>query len=358
MGVVILLWTMTALAVIVGRARRGSWKTVRRYQAGQRALARLGPEHPAAAGDDGPAGAAGGPRPSAGSPRRGGAPGSGPEQVGDAEDELSPHVRLLDGDHLPPPRPAVGGQPSPRTRRPGWARAAADFDRRPSVSIDTRTWSATPGPEDEVAPSAPRAAAPAGTDARAMASLIRVAQPYGARPRWTSRAQVAPRPAKVLVGAAAAVLALLATGVAATMHSGPSEASVGVRRAAATGPATSAALASPRRVTSVAAPPAAPPPSIQVSGDAHQATVTAAGGSAVQVTAGAPCWIQVRAGATGPVLAQSTLAAGQAATFPWQNGLWMRLGDPSVVTVSVDGRPVVLPVQAGQPIDLSFASAA
>ncbi len=62
-------------------------------------------------------------------------------------------------------------------------------------------------------------------------------------------------------------------------------------------------------------------------------TVTAATGA---------CWIEARRGsATGPLLAERTLAQGEAIRLQGQH-LWLRLGDPTNVQLRLNGRPLAL----------------
>jgi uncharacterized protein DUF4115 len=357
MSLVILLWALTAAAVLIGRVRRGSWKTVRRYQRGQRAIARLGPE------------------PSDG-PRH--AERCGPDAGCQDGDDVVPHVRLIEEDRLPRPRAAFGGEPYSRIARPGWARMAADLDQRPSVAIDSRAWARptaagaepaaadrppTPGRRPhEPAPVRPRPPlGPSEPDPSTMAALIRVAAP---RPRKARRwmASTGPqssRPATLLIGAGVTVVAILATGAAAAMLSRPGlarpglregEASVNAQRAASTHPASSG----PRAPTPTAS--AAPAPAARVvSTGAQGVTIAVISGSTVDLSASAPCWILARAAATGAVLTEATLAAGQTASIPFQDGLWIRLGNPAGVTVLIGGQPLALPGQPGQPMNLLFS---
>ncbi|MBV8161933.1 MAG: DUF4115 domain-containing protein [Acidimicrobiia bacterium] len=66
----------------------------------------------------------------------------------------------------------------------------------------------------------------------------------------------------------------------------------------------------------------------------------------------APCWVQVRAGASGPVLFQGTLQPGENRPFDTTNALWVRLGNLGHATVLIDGTPLVLPNKPSYPYDL------
>ena len=66
----------------------------------------------------------------------------------------------------------------------------------------------------------------------------------------------------------------------------------------------------------------------------------------------APCWVQVRAGAGGPVLFEGTLQPGEARPFDATRTLWVRLGNLGHATVLVEGAPLVLPNKPSFPYNL------
>jgi hypothetical protein len=68
----------------------------------------------------------------------------------------------------------------------------------------------------------------------------------------------------------------------------------------------------------------------------------------VRATRG-PCWILVRKGSdAGPVVTQRTLAIGQLLRFSLRHPLWLRLGAPSNLDVTVGGRAVAnVPLHTG-----------
>jgi hypothetical protein len=74
----------------------------------------------------------------------------------------------------------------------------------------------------------------------------------------------------------------------------------------------------------------------------------------IVLRASGPCWVQIRQnGPGGPVTYQGDLLAGmtRAATGP----SWLRLGDPSQVTVTVNGVAISPPsLVAGEPYNLQF----
>ena len=69
-----------------------------------------------------------------------------------------------------------------------------------------------------------------------------------------------------------------------------------------------------------------------------------------------PCWVQVRRGdATGPVLAERTLAAGDVLRFELAR-VWIRVGAPWNVSVRRGGK-LVAGLQGALPVDLYWTSA-
>jgi len=79
--------------------------------------------------------------------------------------------------------------------------------------------------------------------------------------------------------------------------------------------------------------------------------------SVTVAVSGGPCWLEERSSASGPVLWQGTLTAGQVRQFSASGGLWLRLGDAVNATVRVDGDPVRFDAGGpGQPYNLSFST--
>jgi hypothetical protein len=106
-----------------------------------------------------------------------------------------------------------------------------------------------------------------------------------------------------------------------------------------------------------------PPPTTQavvtaVSSDNLGAQYKApAGNFTVVVTASAPCWTEVAATSGGTILSEQTLTQGQVKTIPANSSLWVRLGDPSNVKVTMNGMVVQLPPSVdGSPYNLTFSS--
>jgi hypothetical protein len=79
---------------------------------------------------------------------------------------------------------------------------------------------------------------------------------------------------------------------------------------------------------------------------------TMAAGAPIQVVAVNPCWIEVRDTAGAPVTRVTTLQAGQ--TLSLTSPVWMRLGNPANVHVTVETTALQLPTGPG---DLIITSA-
>lgn len=89
-----------------------------------------------------------------------------------------------------------------------------------------------------------------------------------------------------------------------------------------------------------------PPPA--VTSDGHSSThanyTVAATSVNVSLVVTHRCWVEVRNGSeNGPVTYERTLDPGVSQNFQANGGLWIRLGDPVGVTMSIDGAPVPLP---------------
>ncbi|MGH9073648.1 MAG: RodZ domain-containing protein, partial [Acidimicrobiales bacterium] len=74
----------------------------------------------------------------------------------------------------------------------------------------------------------------------------------------------------------------------------------------------------------------------------------------VVLKASGPCWVEEKAGASGQPLWTGTLTAGASRAFPATDSLWLRLGDPANVHVSLGGVPVRFPASGAHPLNLSF----
>ena len=74
-------------------------------------------------------------------------------------------------------------------------------------------------------------------------------------------------------------------------------------------------------------------------------TYTMAAGTPIKVVASNPCWVEVRAAASGPITHVATLQAGHGLSLP--SPLWMRLGNPANVQVTAGTTALQLPVGPG-----------
>ncbi len=64
------------------------------------------------------------------------------------------------------------------------------------------------------------------------------------------------------------------------------------------------------------------------------------------VATGGACWVQVRTtGLTGPVVYESTMAQGQAYTLKTRQPVYVRLGVPAYVAITVGGRSAYTPAE-------------
>jgi hypothetical protein len=93
---------------------------------------------------------------------------------------------------------------------------------------------------------------------------------------------------------------------------------------------------------------------VATSATADYATYTA-NAPALQLlvlTSGA-CWLELREGsASGPVIYEGTLVPGASHAFRAVGSIWLRLGDPARVRLSINGTPVALPA-AANPFDVT-----
>src|SRR5205807_2422811 len=135
--------------------------------------------------------------------------------------------------------------------------------------------------------------------------------------------------------AIAALLIVLAVGIWDLQRSRP------VKKPQA--PAQVAGASQTRDTTQNRAPASTPPPAstsstTPVSDNGSLATYTTGRDRfAVMMQAtDAPCWIQVRAGASGPVLFEGTLQPGEARPFDATRALWVRLGNLGHASVPVE----------------------
>jgi hypothetical protein len=116
-----------------------------------------------------------------------------------------------------------------------------------------------------------------------------------------------------------------------------------------------ARAAAPPASTPAPASTLAPPPGpVLVTTSAGYSEYRLSGPATIVLTASGTCWVQIRQdGPTGSVLYQGDLYAGQ--TRPANGPLWLRLGNPTQVTITVNGAALSPPsLVAGEPYNLQF----
>ena len=107
------------------------------------------------------------------------------------------------------------------------------------------------------------------------------------------------------------------------------------------------------KVTTTTAPPAKP--AVLVSTQNGTATYELSSASAsIVVSASGPCWLEVRANSPlGQIVYEGTLEAG--VRFSVTGPAWIRLGNPPVVAVKVNGTPMTVPGgEMAVPLNLQF----
>jgi hypothetical protein len=177
-----------------------------------------------------------------------------------------------------------------------------------------------------------------------------------------------PRPAGPVLTATAviAVMALIALAVGRLVVGSPSpspspartspphrpRAAATTRAAAGRTPVHAAGAAKGTR-TSTPAPAVLVPRSSSATGADYVVTTAS---FSVQVSTTGTCWMEVGPSATGPFSFVGTVPAGQQKVFPASNQLWVRLGAPANVTVSVGGTPLQLSAPGSAPYDLTISA--
>jgi Domain of unknown function (DUF4115) len=120
---------------------------------------------------------------------------------------------------------------------------------------------------------------------------------------------------------------------------------------ASTGPAT---ITKPSRTPASTVPPV-PAAVVAIPGDAgtEQFQVSAAG-FALTIAADGDCWVQVRPSERGSPTFEGMIPVGTTQSFPADTSLWVRLGAPGAVRVSIDGQALPVPSDGNLPVDLVF----
>ncbi|HEX3540674.1 MAG TPA: DUF4115 domain-containing protein [Acidimicrobiales bacterium] len=242
-------------------------------------------------------------------------------------DAVDRHHRTLDllGSLAERPEP-VAPPGAPPTREP------PGRPRRPRRPLDAARPIVPPIPPPVVAP----------VDPPVDAALARGYQPRhrAARPRR--------RPALLVAGVV--LLAGIAVAAGALLRAGRNSG----RPATASGTQKPTTTARPAPTTASTAVDAAV---VLVTSDSQQASYTVRQPSAdIELVVARPCWVQIRSGGTsGPVVFVGTLRAGARQAVPTTGGSTVLLGNPSGVSVAVNGTTLEFPRPSGtKPFTLRF----
>ena len=145
------------------------------------------------------------------------------------------------------------------------------------------------------------------------------------------------------LASAAAVLAVVAGAFIVAGRTGHHPGGPAVHAAA--GPVATTVPTSTVPPASATTAPAATLVPTQVSSMEASYTATSAL-VAVSIESANPCWIELRSGPTGPVTFEGILTAASTQSFQTSGGMWLRLGNPAGVKLTIDGSPVTLPSTA------------
>ena len=263
-------------------------------------------------------------------------------EAGDAAN----HVRLVGdrprhsrGDHVagkrpPEPLPAKA-QEAARTRRP------ADKPQRatvPSGTVPSGPVSSGPVPSGPVPPEEDSEPLDEGSPPARRAVHARSQGRVGA-----------------LIPAAAGAVVVVAAIVVALTVAAPSSKPGGAPVTSSKGPAPKGSAVAPLTsapTTTTPSPTTTVVGAVTQTASGYQYQVAGTDVSAV-LSASGPCWLEVRGGsASGPALFEATLTPGSTKSFSSPGGLWLRLGAPGSVRLSLQGSDVVLP-PVGGPYDIT-----
>jgi hypothetical protein len=197
----------------------------------------------------------------------------------------------------------------------------------------------------------------AGRAASGVAALAAEARAFRSRvrsDRWTGRGLRSISRRSTLMAAAALVFAVAVAGgvtLATQAHHAPS-----ATRGRSAGGRGSQAGSRPLIASSTTVPE---PMLVATAATTSYASYTVNAASVnIDLSAGRACWIELRdASRNGPLVYQGTLQPGATQAFHAVGSVWMRLGDPSGVTVTIDGSAVNLPA-VSNPYDLTVTSPA
>lgn len=263
-----------------------------------------------------------------------------PRRAGPA---ASVHVRIVGNPSGRPPRPSEDIETLPvypsagASGRPSFPRPRERALQPPAVPVPAPQ--PMPPSREPVRGGAPR------WSAGGVATLLRRGVPFLARPG-------APR----VLGALVAALAVAAVSGVALGYPGrpsPHRARPAVVAGGRSGrlPAAGAGAAP----STTLAPPAVVATSTNSTYAAY--TVNATSMDVTLSTSGA-CWVELRNGtASGPVVFEGILPAATTRRFHAVGSIWLRLGNPPRVSLTIDGSPVSLP-GGGNPFDVTVTAPA
>jgi hypothetical protein len=128
-------------------------------------------------------------------------------------------------------------------------------------------------------------------------------------------------------------------------------------RPAAPASTPAASLPAPASPHTTPPPPAA---AVLISGDSHGARYQVPPSAEIELVTSSPCWLQIRTGSVaGPILFQGVLRPGDRKLLPSPGPLWLRLGNPAGVAVTVNSNTLHLAgSSSGQPYNLELQPAA
>ncbi|HET6809806.1 MAG TPA: DUF4115 domain-containing protein [Acidimicrobiales bacterium] len=234
---------------------------------------------------------------------------------------------------------------------------AMDAYRRIHATLGERVVMPPDAPARERRPAAGRVRA---RDARRMPAAPGYLSLGSSRFRDSGR----PRPAGPVLTATAviAVLALMALAVGRLVVGSPSTPRASSTRTTLT-PTTAAphprvhtagAGAAARTGRTTTTTPTVLVPSASTAAGAAYVVTTAP--FSVQVNTTGSCWMEVGPTSAGPFTFVGTVPAGQQKVFPASSRLWLRLGAPASVTVSVNGTPLQLTAPGSAPFNLTISA--
>jgi type II secretory pathway pseudopilin PulG len=262
--------------------------------------------------------------------------------------------------------------PSPGQRNKSSVLAARSGQAQVTMRVDAPSRPARRKPEAPVPDSAgegrvgllttrPARTSNVSTAADAVRLLAVTRAMYGprqTRPALPSARRGERRPLLATVAAVVVVGTLTGVAVALRPPTRPAASTPAVQRQA--GPAVHKRSPAPAEHPATA-PSSAPTHSarglVPVTASTTAATYDVPGSPfSVTLSATGPCWVEAADTATGQVLWEGTLQAGQAQTVPATGGLFLRLGNAHEVAVTEGGQTVQLPAGSAIVFDLTFVT--